>query len=114
MEFSRQSPNSSTQPDSTGTSTGGTSLESTIMVPNVTSDVGQKTTPRSSVIRNDLASVPEQCSRHCTPTSHMGCIRDRCQAYERSLHQKTPLPRYTYTWDVYKVTSYISSLDDNP
>ena len=28
-------------------------------------------------------------------------------------NKRPPLPRYTHTWDVSKVTSYISSLDDN-
>ena len=28
-------------------------------------------------------------------------------------NKRPPLPRYTYTWDVSKVTSYIASLDDN-
>ena len=207
LEFSRQSPISDTQSEGGGISPSGTSLESPIMVPTVTSDAGQRITSYSTITRNNPVSMSEQPSRHCTSVSRVGCIRDRCQSdhlsetatelvlsswrdkskksynssfnkwarwcegwgrnpisgpisdvanflaelfqegyqyssiniYRLSIstthdrmdgypigqhptvvrllkgvfNKRPPLPRYTHTWDVSKVTSYISSLDDN-
>ena len=57
--------------------------------------------------------------------SSISTTHDRVDAYPAGQHptiirlmkgiynKRPPLPRYTHTWDVSKITSYISSLDDN-
>ena len=80
MELGRQSPVSSSQPDSGGTGSSSTSLESTVVVSNVAPVVNQQATSHSLVSTSNPVSVSEQSSRHNAPISRVGCIRDRCQS----------------------------------
>ena len=57
---------------------GGSSVESSSLVPNAPTETGQSTTPHTQIIRDDTTSVSEPPSRLPTPTSHVGHIRERC------------------------------------
>lgn len=80
MALGRHSPISSFQPESAGTGSGSTSLESPVMVPNVTPVIRQQAPPHSPVSTFNPVSVSQQSSRHNISISCKGCIKDTCQS----------------------------------
>ena len=85
LEHDRQSSIPSMLTECPGVGPYGTSLESSNLIPNSTTDVDQCTTSDSPISRDNLTGVSEQPSRHHSSTSHMGYIWEKChhnQLYE--------------------------------
>ena len=78
LEHDRQSSIPSTPTECPRVGPCGTSPESSSLVPNSITDVGQSVTSDSPISRDNIIGASEQPSRHHSSTSHIGYIRERC------------------------------------
>ena len=84
LESERQSPVIYNPPAAARSNSGGTSLESSALVPTTTTQTGQDTSTHTSPTRGDPTNLPQPSSRHHTPTSRVGYFRERCRGSQLS------------------------------